>query len=402
MDNIEANLTTVALPQNQWDHRDIIDAWIAPVADVLGQEFEKHAGTIVAQQEQLSIKNWQDHELRQKAVRDGALPIAIGLFADKAAWKGRGAGTRDSTVNYFVNILCQLNRRCLFTFRSDFLCGVGNGCACRGRCTLDEAENCMVYHMNWAAEGIVPEKDYGSKMWVNEAKRDQVGKPFLVHQGKPVRFILIEFRGDWDHYSSALGMPYTNQKHFCWAGPCRLPRMHKEMILNYTHDTFMAQISLCRIEVLVGYLDINQIWPRLRMDFRKQKGMHGRVLGEPVIVFDFKTNSPVELHKYDRLETGGCCRDVHALVGELRGGFPFRLFFWRRHPDVDMSYLSRLFQIVGFRHEFLCIGDMHTLDLGVTARLIGVSMVRVLKSGTLGNLSTEEGMKHGCRILGQR
>ena len=107
-------MTTVALPQNQWDHRDIIDAWIAPVADVLGQEFEKHAGTIVAQQEQLSIKNWQDHELRQKAVRDGALPIAIGLFADKAAWKGRGAGTRDSTVNYFVNILCQLNRRCLF------------------------------------------------------------------------------------------------------------------------------------------------------------------------------------------------------------------------------------------------------------------------------------------------
>ncbi len=48
------------------------------------------------------------------------------------------------------------------------------------------------------------------------------------------------------------------------------------------------------------------------------------------------------------------------------------------------------------------IGDLHTLDLGVTARVAGHAIVRLLRSGVLGNRVTEEGLIDGCRIVSQR
>ena len=45
------------------------------------------------------------------------------------------------------------------------------------------------------------------------------------------------------------------------------------------------------------------------------------------------------------------------------------------------------------------IGDLHCLDLGVVQSLAGTAFCRILQSGSLGNLTTEQGLKKGCVIL---
>jgi hypothetical protein len=56
-------------------------------------------------------------------------------------------------------------------------------------------------------------------------------------------------------------------------------------------------------------------------------------------------------------------------------------------------------RVPGVTHGHLMVDDLHTLDLGCTARLNGVIMVRALRSGVFGNLTTEMGMQDGARAL---
>jgi hypothetical protein len=395
MDEIERSFSCVETPTSESDERLIKDLPMVPIADALTQEFCKRSSTIIQQTKELGIANWLDNTVRLEALDRGYLPVPYGMFVDGAPWKGKGPGTNDAVVNYFVSFLGDRHvRRVVFSIRKDWLCGTSCGCPCRGRCSLDVIEAGIQFHANWAAEGLTPTTDVDLRPWTE----GRISQPFLVHEGRRVVFVLIEFRADWDQYAAGMGMPKHNQPHFCWAGPCRQERMHRG-ISCWGHDEFMQAIQSCRIRVLVSYSAVQLLWSILKFDFRKKRGMNGRCISKAIDVLDFGTNSIVRLLPFDRLERGGAVRDIHCRLSELRGRFPFRLFFWRRPANMDFTFFSKLMEIVGFRYEYLTIDTMHTLDLGPAQVLIGHTMISVLKSEVLGNKSTEEGMKQGCRIL---
>ena len=73
-------------------------------ADVLSQEFASRPDEIIAASS-LTTKNWADNPHRQAGEAAGDFCVGFGLFIDGAAWKGKGAGTRESVLAYYVNIL---------------------------------------------------------------------------------------------------------------------------------------------------------------------------------------------------------------------------------------------------------------------------------------------------------
>ena len=79
------------------------------LADVLMQEFQRAPEEIIEFAASLRIPNWLEHSIRQAHPNDLCLPY--GLFVDAAAWKGKGAGTRDSVLAWFCNVLSQKSRR---------------------------------------------------------------------------------------------------------------------------------------------------------------------------------------------------------------------------------------------------------------------------------------------------
>jgi hypothetical protein len=87
-------------------------------------------------------------------------------------------------------------------------------------------------------------------------------------------------------------------------------------------------------------------------------------------------------------------------VDSLAGQAPFALTFWRRVPGIDFAFLSPIFLVRGFRHEYLMVDDLHCLDLGVCARLAGHCMIQILKYTRLfKNDATQLGMERGVRRL---
>jgi hypothetical protein len=116
---------------------------------VLIEEFQRNPDAIVAGLADLDgIPNWRNNKARQAAVAKNMLPIPYGLFVDAAAFAGKGAGTRQSLVAYYVNLISQARRRCIFLCRKDALCP----CPCRGRCTLDAVDLFLLSRPNMRFE----------------------------------------------------------------------------------------------------------------------------------------------------------------------------------------------------------------------------------------------------------
>ena len=255
----------------------------------------------------------------------------------------------------------------------------------------------MAWSFEWAATGIRPLTDY-DREW-NSAKLAGAGKAFLTYKNRKVRLIVIEFRRDWDQYSGGWGFPRPNQYRFCWKCPCIKDCTHDDDqsgFPEYSHPQLMRILQKNTIDVLVGLTDLREIWSALEFDWRKD-GAHGRVIARPLIVYDFRSRQHVALLKFDRLEMEGICRDIHVNSSSLPGKwkFPFRVAFWRKHPDSNFSFRCLLFRY--FRLEYLMIDDLHTLDQGPAARLGGHTLALAISSGKVyNNPCTEAGCKEAC------
>lgn len=173
----------------------------------------------------------------------------------------------------------------------------------------------------------------------------------------------------------------------------------KRLPAEYDHQKYMQITEKCLIDILLDRADAKKVHQSLMFDFRKEKGMHGRVIAASLIVFDYRTKRHTVLLKFDRLEVSGCCPDIHAdFSAWITGTFPFRLVFWRKDSSVDFSFRSPLLQFLQVEH--LMIDDLHTLDLGPAARLGGHVASEAVRIGVLyGNDVSETGIKQGCRML---
>jgi hypothetical protein len=223
-----------------------------------------------------------------------------------------------------------------------------------------------------------------------------------MYNGKRIRFAMIQFRADGAQYSD-LGFMRANQEGFCVQ--CRCPKSNMYDFENcgswplWTHDDFMATMRRSMVHVLLSQEDASIVMESLVFDMRKDNGMHGRVLSCDLLLNDAATGEFVLLRHFDRLHYGGSCTDVH---GELVGTPPFTLHFWRSLNDVPLRFPVYIMFFPGAKHEYLMLDDLHNLDLGVSARLCGVGIMRALKQGVFGNACTEHGLKAGLRVLNEK
>ncbi len=236
-----------------------------------------------------------------------------------------------------------------------------------------------------------------------------------------VKFFLVEARCDWAQYSSGFGFPYPNQPRYCFK--CNCPKaqafaFERAAEWRETTSTVYAQeLARCISAVEVSKLDCQSIFDNLQWD-RRQNGMHGRVLQRDVVVTNGRTGAAITLCKWDRLEVGGSVNDLY--VEPICLPDPCVLTFFRRQQDVPFQFISPLMRSPDFKIEYvmvprilcsqpkphLCyvcrtschahcraqVDIMHTLDLGVAAKLLGEAIVRLLKCGVaFGTPKTKHG-----------
>ena len=404
--SLESQFLKVELPMStKAGARVFTDCPVADLVDILSAEFLEAPEDVVKFNTDLlaSNKNWREHDVRMQC-GPGEIAVSFGLFIDGAAWRGKGAGSKDSLVCVYVNLIGRRHRSVWVTLRKEFLCGLSCKCPCRGRCTIQALERHLAWQIDWAAEGVGSPLAFRDRPWGSAKRRSEVGQSRLIWEGRRVRFGLLECRNDWDQYSASWGMPKTNQKRPCWFCPCSLGQMHAPRASlpdPYTHASYMEAIAKSLITVSLGISDLHRVFNILVMDARDD-GMHGRVLSRNIEVQDLALQTAILLQRWDRLEVAGSCWDVHATAGELElaGPPPFLFRFWRKHPDHNFAHVSPLMQCRGNKLEHLMIGDLHTLDLGVTARIIGTIFIRVLQKGTkFSNARTKSGMEQGVRSL---
>jgi len=122
--------------------------------------------------------------------------------------------------------------------------------------------------------------------------------------------------------------------------------------------------------------------------------MNGFVLRHDVEVLDRGSRHRVQLLKHDRLEVGGDVTDLWELPVKRR----VTMKFFRAHPSRMFAFISELFAIPFFRFEYLTIDILHTLDLGVTQRVAGTALQRLLAcKRALHNEATKHGFQTGLR-----
>lgn len=101
----QASLQQIKVPVCEDNQRLVASRPVTLIHELLAEEFRRDPEGILASVSELRTKNWLDNELRLSAERVGDLAVPCGIFADAAAWRGKGAGTRDSVLSYFVSLV---------------------------------------------------------------------------------------------------------------------------------------------------------------------------------------------------------------------------------------------------------------------------------------------------------
>jgi hypothetical protein len=403
---IENKQLTVSLPAcRKSGVRSIEDVASEEMLDVAAEEFLENPDAILAHSAalQISCKNWREHAIHEDCSED-EVAVPFGMFIDGAPWR-KGAGSHDSVSAVYINIIGETKRRCILTIRKEHLCGISCGCPCRGRCTIQAAEQFIAWQIAVAFEGTWSKTDHRNFHWTSRARDSQAGQARLMWKKKRIRCGLMECRNDWDQYSSSWGMPKTNQRLPCWFCPVEKCNMHDDELPEpRTHESYMQEVSTSRVQAAISLEDARRVFAALIFDFR-DSGMHGRVCNRNIEVYDVSRQLPVLLKKWDRLELGGSVLDIHcsAETMRLQGSGPYILHFWRKGVTHSFAHISPIMEARGMRFEYLMIGDLHTLDIGVTGRLVGHCMVEIIKARVkLGNGPGLQGMGRGTRALSKR
>ena len=369
------------------------------IHELLPQSYIQDPSPWLLLAQNLKTHNWREHPLRKEFAGTETQVFPFGAFLDKACYKGQGSSRPDSVIAMFINNIGRRRRHPVWALQSDNFCGEACNCPCRGRCSIQAAEQVVLWSARCAAAGENPTQRHDGLPFTDMRRRILAGTP-LARGGLRIRFVLLEFRGDWLEYCEDLGFPYTKEFFYCFK--CKCPR---NLALKFsgvfpfdmrTHSDYMEELKRCTVTLLVNAEDLRIIWASLQFDFR-QKGMHGRITTKMLFVRDLNAGRDVQLCPGDRLEAGGDVLDTHCAWEELPT--PANLVFFRKHPEVWFTFFPTLFQFPYFRFEYLMLDTLHMLDLGVTARLIGTALQRLLSQGMSAGASTKRSMLRGLVTL---
>ena len=327
--------------------------------------------------------------------------IPFGMCEDGATYRGKGPGHLDSLELRYVNILGQRARRIIVAIPTSRMCGEACGCPCKGRCTKVEIDRIILWMLEVCASGKRPANRHDHFAFTEQHRRDNRNKVFVTEEVSEhgVRFVLLEYRADWVQLSKGLGFPSHGSLNFC--PKCKVPR---EQAHDYeesfawpcrTHESYLHDAAQVTIVVVVSRQTFSRILEVLKFDWRRN-GMHGRIVGRQLQVMDLKRGVSTTLLANDRLEAAGDIRDIHCDNCSLLPD-PCTIVFFRKRVGVFLKFIPLLLSAPFFKFEYILLDILHSLDLGVTARLVAYCIVLLLKHGKYGNADNRTGFLQGLR-----
>ncbi len=215
-----------------------------------------------------------------------------------------------------------------------------------------------------------------------EGERDRVR---LLHAGKPLmeglRGALVEFRADLQEHVYGLGLPsYLSKVNSCFE--CHVNKVHRADLERFgqgrkrTHEELTQSASEQLRKVRLASARLGELAACL--GFRKGAGR--------AVVRASPLTRSLRLRVGDVLVVGGDISDTHVDLTSLRGEH-ISMEFFRREAGV-LGLVSAFLDIPGFRIPDMCMLDvLHTVDLGVGARLVGVALMELLHCGLWGPIT---------------
>jgi hypothetical protein len=357
---------------------------VKPIYEALAEQFALDPEGAIRAAKDLCTANWSDNKLNTDA-QPNTLVLPFGHFVDAAQFRGKGPSIPDSIIIYNVNLSLSASRYVICTIRKEHLCGESVGCPCRGRCSLDVLERYLVWSAQVAANGFHPKVNFCGEQFESLDRRLNAGQPIVVHRDCIVTFALVEFRADGAQYSD-LGLRRANQEHFCLK--CHASRedmydfANSHLWSRWTDAEYAALIARSKVSVQLSGDEADKLLASMEWDFR-ENGAHGRVV----------KRAAHGLVQGDILMYGGSCLNAYAATSaDLQGSAPYHLVFWR--PTQELRSPIYVLEFPAARFSYLMLDDLHNIDLGCTARIAGVALLGVLKSGVrFGTPATERGMR---------
>ena len=181
------------------------------IHEMLADDFNHNPSPLRDATQLLATSNWSQNDVVRQCQESGDEAIAYGHFVDAAPYKRKMQPGGDSVLCYYINPFGLRTRRTVMVLTKDYMCGERCGCPCRGRCTIAAAGAVIVWSANCAAIGKYPLTRHDGLPFADLRRRERAGKPLCESSPNGVRFVLIEYRADWEQFSSGLGMicPYA-------------------------------------------------------------------------------------------------------------------------------------------------------------------------------------------------
>jgi len=215
------------------------------IHELAATAYERRGQRMVEVAQGLTVAKYQQHPVVLENAQHGAPVLPYGHFVDGAQYKGKGVGTVDSVIVYYINYFGLQGRKALATLRKEALCGESCGCTCKGRCTIQAVEAAIVWSAACAASGVHPTERHDGLGFVELHRLQKAGQPLTNNCAK---FIMLEYRADWDQYSS-IGLPRPRQHRFCFKCTCSAEQAyafdHRHEWPQRNHDSFMHDMAQC-------------------------------------------------------------------------------------------------------------------------------------------------------------
>ena len=300
----------------------------------------------------------------------------VGYFSDAVPHTNR-----DSFIAFYWSSIISGKRHLICSLRKQDLCQ----CGCKGYCTLHLVMRVIAWSFNCLASGIWPEVRHDGQQHLSpDTDRYQLAGTFLA-DGRCGA--MVEMRADLLEIVSALGfaIPWTpgTVPHPCFLCDCAQKELFNfPLTIEAGDDLFVLRDTAeynARVKeaVLVRNIEtpelLEKVVSALHFDARKKSaGGAG-----PGLVLQSAIEE-LGLPKFTRLMSDdGQLQDI-GKYKELRA--PCTLSFFDVRGSHGLTFVSPLFDIIGFNIEAIHLDVMHVMDLGVTQYLVGAVLQELIEN----------------------
>ena len=316
----------------------------------------------------------------------GTRSVPIGFYSD-----GVPHTKKDSMLCFYWNNVLSETRYLIATVRKSDLCQ----CGCRGGCTLGPIMRTIVWSFNVLAAGLFPGMDQDDQPFQSDLRAARRG--FELADG--LCGALCEMRADLLEFVTSLGFRrWDNVAAPCFGCNCTRAQLF----------AFPLSLSACpwQPKTSAMYEDIarNSI-KKVTVTSRDQLL---RLLACMRHDFDiggfglWKAFPELGLRRGFRLCVDKVVKDTHRVSTLVIPPGGALLTFFDSTNELGLTFVSPLFEVVGFTIEMLCYDLMHVLDLGTSQYIVAAVFAALITSNFCGSRQATVDLRNKANLFALR